>query len=152
MDSDYFIHNVLSPKLSDGLQWKRRVGLLIIDDEKLSDTCHNRSNATGRVGFVLRNYYSEEADAAGSSIFHFPLGWRTTDGDFFSDHTSVFETSYLERHRQNPHARSFLYDAPPITQRSIRTFFVGTIRVSSFPGEIDDFYSHVNLQLVGLVY
>lgn len=129
LSHDSFVQKVLesSTLASTGQPWTKRIGLIVIDDEDYTDRTHTRSNATGHVGLILRNYYDPVAVGA-PGVLYFPLGWRTSDGSFFDKHEHFFSDKYLAQHRQSPHAAVHLHAITPSSQRPIRLFFVGTIR------------------------
>lgn len=104
-----------------------RVGLVVIDDEDYVDQSHVKSNSTGHVGLILRNYFNSKIVGI-PGVICFPLGWRTTDGGFFDKHVEYFTSEYLAQQSSSPHATVLLSNISRSSQRPIRLFFVGTIR------------------------
>ena len=126
MCSNAFVDTVLAGD-EGGKPWLHTVGLIVIDDEDYTDCTHTRSNASGRVGLILRNYYHPTRVVSDRTLY-FPLGWRTTDGGFGDDHSKQFTEAYIASQRNGPHAKVSMPGVAPVSQRPYRMFFVGSIR------------------------
>eukprot|EP00040_Diaphanoeca_grandis_P000410 m.15360 g.15360 ORF g.15360 m.15360 type:complete len:434 (+) comp10539_c0_seq2:248-1549(+) len=103
--------------------WMHYIGVIVIDDEKYETDMTFATN----VAWVYRNYYCK---ACVSSSTHFiPLGWRTSDGDFHSDHSNMFSSEFLREQRSNPHSSLITGNKlVRCSKRQFRLFFAGQIR------------------------
>eukprot|EP00039_Didymoeca_costata_P033174 m.41035 g.41035 ORF g.41035 m.41035 type:complete len:399 (-) comp9732_c0_seq2:54-1250(-) len=122
-DANNYLHN-------EG-HWLKHVGILHIDDEKLTASL----DFSTKVGYTLRNYYHHtRVEPASPNTLYFPLGWRTTDGSFWDNsgnlnlnHSHLLRDSFLGIRRT--HSFVVSPDASrPTSDRPLGFFFAGQIR------------------------
>eukprot|EP00041_Stephanoeca_diplocostata_P010505 m.166878 g.166878 ORF g.166878 m.166878 type:complete len:434 (+) comp18175_c0_seq1:482-1783(+) len=104
--------------------WNSRIGILLIDDEKYETETESFIPSS----FLYRNYFQRERISSERKWFYFPLGWRTTDGEFFGDHEREFSAKFLNDQAENPHAKLVLTPIVPASLRRLRAVFAGQIR------------------------